>query len=1089
MKFYNLIKTIICNNIFPKLNNSDQNIIVSQVHRILTEIDSKINLMNIYDQLSIESFKDIYILVNMIVPFIEEKDKPNLKNISDIPTNFTNLRYNLPEDYVYSGKDITKNTDIIIKNINKYDLLNKLYVNWIDIFPRKNSDGFLSDIKLAPKYRDKNIKQSQIWRFIEDNIKKNEDEYSKAQYFFSKKTGNNYKTYGDTKLLKELQDIDKHSTHNWMNADTFYWLNQIHFFNHLLENRVIYLTAGTGVGKSTHLPKLAMYGLIGFLGKQNAKIIITQPRQIPAQDVPNYISKNMGYQISEYKEDAQDMSQDNPFFYIQFQHGDDKHISPYTSKHKYLKYVTDQLLYNEIIKNPSLKDTNGDNIYDIVMIDEAHEHNINMDLILTLMNKTLQLNHDIKLVIISATMESDESRYRQFYNNIDDKYENNIGTKSNIDRRLHIANPLQINRYPIVEYFAKTPIDDYVKASIDKIKEISEKSEDGDILLFLTGAADIRNACTILNNEIAGNIIALPLLAMLEQEYKDIVKDCKPEDITINRNDVFLPLAEQRQVPVNTYIRKIIIATAIAEASLTIDTLKYMVNILKTKSNIYNPNEKLQKLTLVPISYSSHTQRRGRVGRTRPGICYYLYTEDEVKNNNIIANITISNLTENILSLLKENKEDENRFSKEELEDLEGNFYIVHPSDYGYKLKRTHHGLFTRKLDIEDNKNINDAFDYLLDLNLIDKDGYKTDIGKFIPTLLSLNKIPIESRLFLTYGVLAKMSKYTVILDSFTRTGMGKFSNFGIYNNYKPFFDLWSNKSGDHYAIINIVSNYLKQYPTLFITKYGKKAFHEYPEFDNFAELEKISDYAERKKIKEKFDTEKKNKQKEILDNYINQYNISLSYSEKIKMNKQMKKHKKENEKNENEFLNISNKNKLISELDKLKRLNKEKIDKKIKKNKVKSYIDKIIAIETSKIDNWCKSNYINTVQFVKFLENMNFTKLQIKEIEKNIVKSKLNLSKNVKDINYSNWFDKVVHLYQLSYPRNIALVNDKGIYSTKFHIPLYLSNIRTLDKNGNKIYSKPTTYNSYSNKIFFNNIIYNEFVDGYEISYITKLN
>ena len=70
MKFYNLIKTIICNNIFPKLNNSDQNIIVSQVHRILTEIDSKINLMNIYDQLSIESFKDIYILTNMILPLL-----------------------------------------------------------------------------------------------------------------------------------------------------------------------------------------------------------------------------------------------------------------------------------------------------------------------------------------------------------------------------------------------------------------------------------------------------------------------------------------------------------------------------------------------------------------------------------------------------------------------------------------------------------------------------------------------------------------------------------------------------------------------------------------------------------------------------------------------------------------------------------------------------------------------------------------------------------------------------------------------------------------------------------------------------------
>lgn len=1049
MKFYNLIKTIICNNIFPKLNNSDQHIIVSQVHRLLIEIDSKINLMNIFNQLSIESFKDVYILVNMILPFIEETDKPNLRNLSDIPTTFTNLRYNLPEEYVFSGKDVTKNTDIIIENINKYDLLNKLYVNWIDIFPRKNSDGFLSDIKLAPKYRDKHIKKTQIYRFIENNIKNNIEEYSKAQYFFSQKAGNNYKTYGDTVILDELQDIDKYGHLNWMNADTFYWLNQIHFFNHLLEHRVIYLTAGTGVGKSTHLPKLAIYGLIAFLGIENAKIIITQPRQIPAQDVPKYISQNMGYKIDKYEEDAEEMSEDDPFFYIQFQHGDDSHKSPYTSKHKYLKYVTDQLLYNEIMQNPSLKDSEGNNIYDIIMIDEAHEHNINMDLILTLMKKTLQLNHDIKLFIISATMESDEPRYRQFYNDINDTYENNIGIKSNIDRRLHIANPLQKNRFPIVEYFAKTPIDDYLKASIDKVKEILDTSGDGDILLFLTGTADIKSTCTVLNNETTGNIIALPLYGAIESEYKDIVKDSKPEDITINKEDVFLPLADQRKVPENTYKRKVIIATAIAEASLTIDTLKYMVNILETKSNIYDPNEKLEKLTLVPISYSSHTQRRGRVGRTRPGICHFLYTEDEVKNNNIIANITISKLTEIMLGLLKENKEDENRFSREELEDLEGNFYIVHPSDYGYKFKRDRDGLFARKLDVADNKNINDAFDYLLDLNLINQDGFKTELGKFIPTLISLSKIPIESRLFLTYGVLANMSKYTVILDSFVRTG--NFSSFGIRDNYKPFFDLWSNKYGDHYAIINIISKYLKQYPTLFITKYGKKAFPEYPELDKFAELEEISDYAERKKEKEKLENEKKMKQKEILNSYIKQYNIVLINEKQTDIKK---------------------------EIDREKEINKDNL-----------YIDKIIEIETNKIDNWCKTHYMNTTQFVKFLETMNFAKLQIKEIEKNIAKSDVNLSKDVKMVNSSNWFDKILHLYQLTYPRNIAIVNDKGIYSTKFDIPLYLSNLKTIDKHNKKIYSKPTTYKSYSKKILFNNIVYSEYMNGYEISYVTKLN
>ncbi len=79
--------------------------------------------------------------------------------------------------------------------------------------------------------------------------------------------------------------------------------------------------------------------------------------------------------------------------------------------------------------------------------------------------------------------------------------------------------------------------------------------------------------------------------------------------------------------------------------------------------------------------------------------------------------------------------------------------------------------------------------------------------------------------------------------------------------------------------------------------------------------------------------------------------------------------------------------------------------------------------------------------------------------------------------------------LYKISYPRNIATVNDKGIYSTKFEIPLYASNVRTIQSNGTKIYSKPTTYNSYAKNIFFNKISYSDFTDGYEISYITKLN
>ena len=1020
MKFYNLIKTVICNNIFPKLNTSDQTIIIIQVNRLLTEINSKVDLINLYDQLSIEFFKDIYILVNMILPFIEEINKPKLKNLSDIPYKFTNLNYNLPQKYVFSEKDVIENTNIIIENINKYDILNKLYVNWLDVFPQKNSDGFLSKIELAPAYRDKDVKKSSIWRYIENKIKKNKDEYADAQYFFSKKTNNKYKMYKDTEILQQLQDINKYDHLNWMNADTFYWLNQIHFFNHLIEHRVIYLTAGTGVGKSTHLPKLAIYGLIAFLNKPDAKIIITQPRQIPTQDVPGYISKNMGFSIKKYNElNGTDNSEE--YFYIQFQHGEKKHISKNSkADHKYLKYVTDQILFNKIIENPSLKDKNNNNIYDIVMIDEAHEHNINMDLILTLMNNTLQLNHDIKLVIISATMESDEPRYRQYFNNINDKFESNIGIKSRIDRRLHIANPLQKNRFPIVEYFLKEKISDYVTNSINKIKQILKESDDGDILLFLTGQSEINNACTILNNETPSNIIVLPLLRDIEDQYKEIVKSVPAHKITINKNDVLLPIKEQRKVYENTYTRKVIIATAIAEASLTIDTLKYMVNILKTKSNIYNPDEKLAKLVPVPISFSSHTQRRGRVGRTRPGICYYLYTQEEVINNNIIANITTSDLTEILLNLLKQDKNDNNLFSREQLEDINGTFYIIHPSDYGYKLKRNYDGSFKKKLTQYENKNIIDAFENLLDLKLININGYKTNLAKILQSLLKLSKKDIGDRLFLIYGELCNLSKYTLILQSFTE--LGNFETYVAENKADKFFSLWSNKYGDHYSIIMIVSKFFKLYNNLFIVKYGKSILDNQlnSEEDNTKNIIKL-------------------KITKIINNYLKNYNILVN--------------------------------------------NKYKDNNNYK-------IEEIIKVESDIIKNWCTTNYINIHQFIKFLDNLNKNKLLIKEIKLNLDKLNLNLKSYIKTVNYSNWFNNILELYKLSYPRNIGIVNNDGIYTTKFNVKLNIkeSKIEIGDNPyKKKIYS--TTYKANSSKIFFNKIRFIDYENYFTVSYITKLN
>jgi hypothetical protein len=463
------------------------------------------------------------------------------------------------------------------------------------------------------------------------------------------------------------------------------------------------VTGSTGVGKSTQIPKLLMYSLKMLDHKEDGKIACTVPRTPVAVTNAATISKQMGIPIFDYNQSLKSTI-DSANYNVQFQYMGKKHAKP--TNDLTLKIVTDGLLLQEIIRNPLLKMQNkmNKNVYDIVIVDEAHEHNKNMDYILTLMKYALYFNNSLRLVIISATMDDDEPIYRRFYRDINDNRLHPFNQllpahnldRINVDRRLHISPPGATTQYKI---------DDVYRPGADPealVLEIATKTHDGDILLFKPGVGEISGAIEILNKTLPSNFIALPFYSELNSEKRAIIEnlsDVVKKKITHPRTIPFDKPIDQtliKPVPEGTYTRVVIVATNLAEASLTINTLKYVVDTGTEKSAVYDYKSRDSVLKSTPISESSRLQRRGRVGRVGPGTVYYLYEQGSHEGIKKSFNISVSNLYEDMMSMLRDNSTDQPLFTLENdpnrqlvnSTNLEQNFPIYHlliKQQYFYK--------------------------------------------------------------------------------------------------------------------------------------------------------------------------------------------------------------------------------------------------------------------------------------------------------------------------------------------------------------------------------------------------------------------
>lgn len=591
----------------------------------------------------------------------------------------------LPE---YAG--LSSNSEENIIKIHD-EIYNNLRFNFTYfIFETLIMKGVLTEFKPCPSKTDQNF-------IIRDNI------YTLQKDTFKTTNDNPYWIYGYHYLtmkpyceMENFKIADFSSASNsynyfslaadkkyqWYTAYSYDWIAQIGFCHHFSNNRVIYITGATGVGKSTEIPKLFLYYSKALDYLIAPKMVCTQPRKAPTENNAAFVSTTLGVPIFEYDEKGK--SSDTNNYFVQMKHRDREHTPRKRSSHAVLEYATDGSLIlqiDDVLGKVVKRDKyTKENIYDIIMIDEAHEHKINMDLLLTYLKTNIAYNNSMKLIILSATMDEDEPKYRRFYRDINDnrKYPLNTWVAQNkldricIDRRFHISPPGMGTKYEVKDFYEPT------ETEIGMVKRILKSSSEGDILIFQPGTNDINKLVLALNEITPPNVIAIPYHSQLSSEKREFVEKISEKRILlkISKQDNFNTVNNLSNGTAS-YDRIIIIATNVAEASITIPSLKFVIETGTQKVQLYDYVKRGEKLVKTFISESSRIQRRGRVGRKSSGSVYYLYEKGKMALNKIICEISTNNIALQLFGKLRSTKTETPFISLKHDPNLFGNILTV----------------------------------------------------------------------------------------------------------------------------------------------------------------------------------------------------------------------------------------------------------------------------------------------------------------------------------------------------------------------------------------------------------------------------
>ncbi|CAK6958484.1 ATP-dependent RNA helicase DHX15 [Scomber scombrus] len=371
-------------------------------------------------------------------------------------------------------------------------------------------------------------------------------------------------------------------------------------FNDIITRQQSFVLVGeTGSGKTTQIPQWCVELVRGLPGPKRA-VACTQPRRVAAMSVAQRVADEMDVML------GQEVG-----YSIRFE--------DCSSAKTILKYMTDGMLLREAMNDPLLER------YGVIILDEAHERTLATDILMGVLKEVVRQRPDLKVIVMSATL--DAGKFQVYFDNC---------PLLTIPGRTH----------PVEIFYTPEPERDYLEAAIRTVIQIHMCEEDeGDCLLFLTGQEEIDEACKRIKREVddlgpeVGDIKIIPLYSTLPPQQQQRIFEPPPP-----------------RKPNGAIGRKVVVSTNIAETSLTIDGVVFVIDPGFAKQKVYNPRIRVESLLVTAISKASAQQRAGRAGRTRPGKCFRLYTEKAYKTemqDNTYPEILRSNLGSVVLQLKK----------------------------------------------------------------------------------------------------------------------------------------------------------------------------------------------------------------------------------------------------------------------------------------------------------------------------------------------------------------------------------------------------------------------------------------------------
>lgn len=515
----------------------------------------------------------------------------------------------------------------------------------------------------------------------------------------------------------------------WSKLPAYQHSNEI--ISLLDKNKVVLIISSTGSGKTVLLPKLALHHL-----NYKGRVVVTMPKQMIVKAAAEYaaatldvtLGKEIGYQYR----------------------GEGKH-----SNNTKILYATDGTLVSQLMKDPLIK------MYDVVIIDEAHERKIQIDLLLFLLKNALKQREDLKLIIMSATIN--EKIFAEYYSEF--RY-----TSFNVQGE---------RIYPIKSVFTKTPIseNDYLEAGYNTIKEIVKNDN-----LNSEGSHDILFFVPSVND-------TLKLCEMVEKDNLDLY--CVRVYSGIHKDEQFIAQDKSKYKEFGKN-RKLVMATNVAESSITIDGIKYVIDSGFEFLSSYDPILRARRLDKKMITVAQAKQRMGRAGRTEPGICYHLYTKDQFERlmeKFPEPSIRTSNLLDECVRLLG-------------LEII-GNIPTLK-------------SILKQFIEPPLPEYIDAAVTQMKELNLIDTSGNPTDLCKVVIDLGTETNVAVTLIAGYYYNCYREvLSIYTLLelchgklMDVFAKPG--QYADKQLKNRFNDAFKSFKDSSGDHVSLLKIIHKYFK---------------------------------------------------------------------------------------------------------------------------------------------------------------------------------------------------------------------------------------------------------------------------------------